>query len=164
MLGSSSIARLNPKEFIPCQFWLNRGIGQATISDINMYITISPIMITPTKILLYAGENDASTELPVNKIINEYRNLLKNIQQIYPDSELHILAIKPSPARKQYWMKFKAVNHSMSKYIKTLPKVTFHKSNWEVTTDNQFLDDGIHLTKHGYITFTSGIKELCKNN
>lgn len=166
MLGSSSIVRLNHAEYISCGDWLNRGIGGATISDISNYIALSPTLIMPSNILLYAGENDISDGLSVAQTVYEYEKLLTNIIQKYPSSELHIIAIKPSPAREKFWKKFNMVNESLEKYLNHMQGSQFYTPNWGARLSGNteaFLNDGIHLTEKGYTIFTSGINELCNS-
>ena len=57
MLGSSTIKKIDQKQYLECGTWLNRGIGNSYISNLSNYLKISPLSISPPKILLYAGEN-----------------------------------------------------------------------------------------------------------
>ncbi len=168
MLGSSSIMRLDPKKYINCVTWLNRGIGASTISDIKRYITISPLSITPPEILIYAGENDISQGLSARKTIQAYKELLLLLRDKYPDSNLHVIAIKLSPSRKSNWDKFRIVNDALKTYLSHTQRSYFHSPNWDdkgYRNSNSFTDDGVHLTHYGYSVFTSGVnKLLCKTN
>lgn len=167
MLGSSSILRLKPREHLRCGFWLNRGIGNSTISSLKRYIYISSLFHTPTKILIYAGENDISKGSSVARTIREYEELLLYILKKYPVAELHVIAIKPSPARRDFWDKFQRVNEALEKYLGQIQRAYFHSPNWNAQTEKElasFTNDGVHLTYHGYTLFTSEINKLCRNH
>lgn len=106
MLGSSSIRRLYSDRYLACGTWLNRGIGAALIASIERYLRISPLTISPANILLYAGENDISEGGRVESIVDSYTQLIGHLRDNYPQSNLHVIAIKPSPSRVGDWSAF----------------------------------------------------------
>ena len=165
LIGSSSLRYIDQSKYIHCGTWLNRGIGDSDISTLRRYLFFSPLSISPKLIIVYAGENDirrgASTEIT----IDSYIRLLSMLRNKYPESELHVVAIKPSPARKRYWDSFYRVNRNIEAHIRVTEKGFFHPGNWAETFYNSslsFADDGIHLADEGYMDFIKEINELCK--
>ena len=166
MLGSSSIRNLNQNIFLQCGSWLNRGIGNSTVSDLSTYLKFSPLSINPPHILLYAGENDISKGMSTSETVNTYKDLIAYLVKEYPNSNIHIVAIKPSPARRSFWTAFTAVNDKLEDLSKELNSVYFH-SHPEGNSgfgNASFVADGIHLADEGYIMFTSGINKACQTN
>ena len=166
MLGSSTIKRLNQHQFLKCGFWLNRGIGNSTISSLRSYLSLTPLSINPSKILLYAGENDISKGISVTETIEAYKRLVKILLNKYPGSKLHVIAIKPSPSRRIHWNEFSMVNNSLEIYAKEFSQVYFHPHPTGSKGFNResFENDGVHLTDQGYSIFTIGINKVCKTN
>jgi len=166
MLGSSTIKKLNQKKYLNCGRWLNRGIGNSTISNLSTYLSVSPLSINPSQILLYAGENDISRGLSSDETTNTYKKFLSYLSSEYPDSSIHVLAIKPSPKRQAHWSKFSTVNNTLEAELKDMENVTFHThpKGEQGFGNSSFIDDGIHLTEEGYSMLTAGLREICKTN
>ncbi len=176
MLGSSTIQKLghNYGQQIDqrfeksglqnCGLWLNRGIGNSTISTLHRYLKSTRLAIDPPIVLLYAGENDISFGDTVDEAFKKYKQLLQRLIDTYPESEIHIIAIKPSPERRAYWTKFKQLNARIRAYVNAKPSIIFHshvESDWESHSAN-FQQDGVHLTEHGYGLFMAGIEQVCR--
>lgn len=163
MLGSSSIARMNSKQYLHCSQWLNRGMGNATIADIDRYLTFTPLPLKPPMILIYAGENDISQGMNVTETLAAYKALIHKLIERFPESTLHILGIKPSPAREQHWQNFSKLNKELQQFIDTTEKVYFYSFPEFGSKINNllFTTDGIHFTETGYVTFTSELNKRC---
>ncbi len=163
MLGSSTIKRLETQDVFNCGPWLNRGIGSSKISSLNRYVKFSQLVVEPSVVLVYAGENDLSSGMHRSEVFDQFRALIQQLVEKFPFSEIHILAIKPSPSRRAHWESFKAVNAMMQTYVRELQGITFHPTPLpeKEFVEIGFLDDGIHLTGQGYNLFTSGFNEVC---
>lgn len=167
LLGSSSIARLDANRLLPCNRWLNRGIGSATLADIERYLSLTPLSIQPRAIVMYAGENDISAGLTTQHTIEAYRRLLELLTTRYPDSELHLLAIKPSPKRRADWPRFVAVNTALRLLSDNAQALYFHQPLWppaDTASQRYFHADGIHLTATGYDLLTSDLNPPCPSH
>lgn len=162
LLGSSSISRLTRND-LKCGVWLNRGIGNSTISDIVLYISLTPLSVSPDKILIYAGENDISKGEKVTLTIKNYRNLILLLLTKYPESEIHINSIKLSPARRRFWKNFLILNKELVYYADRHEKVFIHQLPSDFyELENIFLTDGLHFSNQGTLLFMKGINEKCK--
>lgn len=166
MLGSSSIKKLDQNKHLACGRWLNRGIGNSSISNLSNYITISPLSINPSKILLYAGENDISNGMNTSEATSAYKMLIANLTNKYPDSDVHVIAVKPSPTRQAYWSEFSDFNDKLEAELEGRKYLFFHSHPKGDTgyDSSSFSFDGIHLTEQGYEVFTSGFNKTCKTN
>lgn len=166
LLGSSSIQHLDSQRWLDCGDWLNRGIGNSTIPDLVRYLALSPLSIRAEKILIYAGENDLSRGQNVAEVFVHYKDLLKALNQRFEGAQLHLLALKPAPARKQYWSKFFQLNKHLQRLAATQSRVFFYTYLAPGQTSGyapeSFLSDGIHLTEHGYEVFTKEFNRSCK--
>jgi len=164
LLGSSSIKRLNAKKFLQCGDWINRGIGAATIPMLINYLKYSPLSISPKHILFYAGENDIAKGNSVKQTFTNYKELLNIALRHFPSSEIHIIAIKPSPSRSKAWLSFEAVNEELWQFAQIRPKVHLHAPRWQSAKhlgSSAFLSDGVHLSETGYKIFTREVNQTC---
>lgn len=166
MLGSSTIKNIDHQRFLSCGPWLNRGIGNSTISAFKRYLSITSLDITPAKILLYAGENDLSRGGSIENTIHSYNELIQNLLAKYPKSDLHIIAIKPSPRRHDYWESFDIVNNSLEELPNELKNLYFHsyKNHEKGFGLSSFANDGVHLSGEGYRVFTADFNKGCDVN
>lgn len=166
MLGSSSLELLNQDELLKCGAWLNRGIGASRISSLSNYLMISPLVIDPAKILLYVGENDISWGMSADDALARLKEFIDELNTRYPKSEIHIIAIKPSPGRKEHLEQFATFNNSVNNYQQDVDGVYFHnhpegENGFQHTS---FAEDGVHLTEEGYKVFTAEFNKACKTS
>ncbi len=169
MLGSSSVQRLEPSVYLACGSWSNRGIGASTIPDIERYLTFRPSGMDPANIVLYAGENDIHQKGHKDTTLTSYIRLLDKISTRFPNSLVHIMAIKPSLARENSWAYFKTMNSTLKSYSQSKTHLIFHEPEWvelygtNVNRENQpwFLSDNVHLTDAGYRAFAKPINSSC---
>ena len=130
--GSSSIRKWKTlaNDMPSCKV-LNRGFGGSTIPEVIYYSDVLIFKYKPTKIVLYAGENDISaansSEL---KVIQSFEYFQKLIRQQLPATQLYFVSIKPSPARWKLWPKMKSIN----KNIKAICDSSQHCSFIDIST------------------------------
>lgn len=163
MLGSSSIKRLEKLDILKCGPWLNRGIGSSRITSLIRYLKFSQLAVEPSIVFVYAGENDLSTGLSSAEVFDQYKALIQQLGEKFPESDIHIIGIKLSPRRRSRRESFMAVNAMIRAYANDQPGIFFHPTPGPETEFDEigFLDDGVHLTEQGYRLFTSGFNEAC---
>lgn len=159
LLGSSTLARLDTSPFNSCGTWLNRAVGNSQLADIRNYLNWNPVQHQPQHILLYGGENDIAQSTPASQVASEYTFLLQQLMALYPGAHIHILAIKHSPARQQYWSAFDEVNAKLQAYATLQPQLHYYANK---LLQMDFTADGIHLTGEGYRRFLHGVTLQCK--
>lgn len=161
-LGSSTVEMLNTSAYLNCGDWLNRGISNSRISDVRNYLALTFLPIKPSRVLLYAGENDLSVGLSVTDTFAAYRALVEGLLARYPDSEIHVFALKLSPARRSYWGEFEELNQALQAFSRESGRVYFHSHHLNGDGAPGFLNDGIHLTDAGYRRFTLEFNRICR--
>lgn len=164
LLGSSTIKRLNAKRYLNCGTWLNRGIGNSTTSNVIDYIEFTSLMIKPSRILIYSGENDISKGMGINEVTKIYRKLITILIAKYPDAEIHSFGIKLSPKRREHWEAFSIFNNEIDSFSSSVNNMYYHSHELSVLgyKDVYFIEDGIHLSNQGYDAFIKGFNEKCK--
>ena len=165
LIGSSTMRYMDQYKYLNCGTWLNRGIGGTAISTLHLYLSFSPLSASPRHIVIYAGENDIVRGVTPEMTVDNYIRFLSRLREKYPESVLHVIAIKPSPARKRHWDGFYRVNSSMEAHLREIEKAFFHPGDWAETfydSPLSFTGDGIHLDADGYIEFIKEINEICK--
>lgn len=157
ILGSSSIARLKKKQFLCSDRWLNRGVWDSSINDIILYLDETDLNLFPEEIILYVGENDISSGMQFETVTKSFSSLIDILESKFPNAEIHVLALKPSPKRELYWSDFERFNN----FVKVnFGSIIFHEAEWnnDLNGENKFfLNDGIHLTDLGYEKFLGGV-------
>ena len=168
-LGTSSIYRLDFDEYLDCRQWLNRGLENATVSDLLMYLRWTPIRSEPPIVLVYAGENSIANERSVSDTAKDMHELLQILAKRFPQAETHVIAIKPSPARFAFWSDFRELNGTLLEVITKMKRsgaaLYFHQPDWgpsDEASHQAFVSDGVHLTHDGYRIFTSGVSNECQ--
>lgn len=163
-LGSSTMARMDAKKHLSCGNWINRGIGNSQIDDISTYLSLSFLSVDPSKILLYAGDNDIAAGKSLEQTITEYKDLIQVLRNKYPESDIHILAVKPSPKRFDKWNNFIRLNQFLQNYASVTPKLYFHPQDWQQFFAKPILEfekDGIHLSEPGNSALVREFNSKC---
>lgn len=163
LMGSSSAAQMKTDKYLECGPWLNRGIGSARLPDLARYIKYSPIRATPRHIMIYAGENDVSAGLAALAVLETYTQFIASLTQRFPDSHLHILAVKPSPRRQQHQQTFERLNKELEMLAESLKNTSFYPAAWSPSDIAlAFQADGVHLNDFGYHLLTSEFNQSCR--
>ncbi|WP_416398284.1 GDSL-type esterase/lipase family protein [Allohahella sp. A8] len=163
-LGSSTI-RWMPEAY--CGPWHNRGIGNATTSEIADYIKGSPAQHWE-KILLYTGENDFAFGRSQKTVRQDVMDLLKKVDELYSPEAVYVLAIKHTPARLAFADEYAQFNSWLSEYSRALPNVVFSEhqlSTHAATLDQEaYQSDRLHLSSTGYKMFLAPLKSACADD
>ncbi len=138
----------------------NRGIRSDVIEGVRKRLyQITPGH--PSKIFLLIGINDVSHHLGAKKIAERYRNLVRDIREQSPETQLYIQSIMPvnnSFARYKNLIgqekTIKELNPMLrqiaeeegAQYIDLTPALSDSKGNLR----KEFTNDGLHLTGKGY--------------
>jgi lysophospholipase L1-like esterase len=161
LLGSSSIKYMDEALLSGCGSWLNRGIGNAYIDDVLQYMNLTTLNLEPAHIWIYLAENDIANQK--TDIIEDYRQLVNLLLNRFTSSQVHIIAVKPSPARVKYHQKFMKFNEQLRQMAESLPRVSFYNGLDSSNTPSTELyqSDGIHLTNVGEAIFFQGMLSQC---
>ena len=153
-VGSSSIRMWPTAVAFPQKVIINRGFGGAEFPDIFYYYERVIAKYAPAKILLYVGDNDVSRGKSADAVFAHYLKLVDWIQRDLPDTELHFISVKPSPARWQYWSVMGEVNRRVAAHAAGDPKLGYIDLASSLLIDGEpgpfYIFDGIHLNAAGY--------------
>ncbi len=166
LTGSSSIARWNDQaaEALAPLSVIPRGFGGSVMGDVLHYLDRVALVYKPRAILIYEGDNDTSYNLPEEKIVGQFEDIVERIHASLPETRIYVLSVKPSVSRLNVWpaaqqvsARFKdiAESDSLVHYIDVASP--FLKADGSVMTDI-FVADNLHLNDKGNEIWGRAIK------
>jgi lysophospholipase L1-like esterase len=167
-VGSSSIHRWTSlkRDMTP---WTahNRGINSATYADIlPRFAHIDPAQGRPRAIILYAGENDIATGVPVRTVIHQLAAFLDLRRQKFGDLPVLILSMKPSPARAASLPDQRLFNAAVQQMIAHMPASFYADITSPLLKDGELGDnyqpDGVHMSAQGYRIWADVVRHRLK--
>ncbi len=158
-IGSSSIRKWTDLEqrFADKPI-IRRGVGGSELWQLVDYFT--PYILFPyhpSKIFIYAGENDIAGGKTGKFVADEFQKLWVMIHQKLPDAQIYFMSIKPSPSRAKYFPEVEIANNLIKSYISNKPNSAFIdvstvilKANSTIPDSSLFGPDYLHLNSKGY--------------
>ncbi|MDT0540263.1 cyclic nucleotide-binding domain-containing protein [Croceitalea sp. P059] len=163
--GSSSIRLwVNMKKDLHPLHVLNLGFGGSSFSWCTHYFSEIFQNVNPSKIVLYAGENDLAEGKTPHEVLADCKELVDLIHQKYDAVELAFISLKPSVERTYLIPQIIETNLLLSKYIIGELNAQFiNVFARMITTENRprpelYLSDGLHLNKKGYAIWSQTIQ------
>ena len=163
--GSSSIrlwetlkSDMSPLEVI------NLGFGGSSYPYCHMYFYRIFKNLKPSKIVLYAGDNDLGTGHEPTRILRNFNLLLNDIVRKFRNANIYTISIKPSPRREGLMPKTVATND-------LIKKATLDVSGHWIDVYSQMLspegkprpelyvEDMLHLNEKGYEIWKRVVRE-----
>ena len=144
---------------------LNLGFGGSTYAWCIHYFDEIFDGASPSKIVLYAGENDLAQGKTPQEVLNDCNKLVQMILAKYPKVPLAFISLKPSIEREAMIPQIIETNLLLSKYvIGELNAQFINVFGQMITMDNRpkpelYMSDGLHLNKKGYALWSSVIKK-----
>lgn len=138
---------------------VNLGFGGSTMADCDHYFERLVVPRRPRSLVLYVGDNDLGNGRSTGDILVSFRSLLAQLGPI----PFHFLSIKPSPA---LWAKFDEIiqvnalirdelaGRLQSGYIDIVTAMLDARGE---PRPDLFLDDGLHLSRMGYLVWRERI-------
>ncbi|MGJ8739130.1 SGNH/GDSL hydrolase family protein, partial [Zobellia laminariae] len=148
---------------------VNLGFGGSTFAWCIHYFDEIFEEVNPSKIVLYAGENDLNQGRTPQEVLADCHELVGMIKAKYPDVALALISLKPSVEREQMIPLIIETNLLLSKYvISDLNAQFINVFNHMISSDNRpipelYLSDGLHLNKEGYAIWSSVIKDALQS-
>ncbi|MFN3404927.1 MAG: GDSL-type esterase/lipase family protein [Cytophagaceae bacterium] len=137
---------------------INRGFGGSCISDLVYYVDRVILVYKPSQVFIYSGENDIAFGAAPEEVLNDFKILVKRIQEKLPACRIHYISIKPSPSRRIYQEDFRKANFLIESFIKNQnnPKLKFINV-FDAMLDDigrprpaLFIADSLHMNQDGY--------------
>lgn len=144
---------------------VNLGFGGGTFLSAIHYLDRLLVPLQPRRTLLYFGENDiASDGLTAKTAFGHFQTLTDRISDALPQTQLSVLAIKPSPARWIYRDEFERFNRLTQNWCEKGRAVTWVDPNGDLLGENglpmfrYYQPDLVHLNAAGYAVWAQPIK------
>jgi len=112
-VGSATIAGWDLKHYFPQFETINRGIGGSMISESTYYADQLIMPFQPSTIVFYSGDNDTAYGVPTEMIADDFRKFVAKIHSALPDTQMVVIAIRPSIARLAVWDAVRAANEQL---------------------------------------------------
>ncbi|MDB5118960.1 MAG: hypothetical protein JWN56_178 [Sphingobacteriales bacterium] len=157
-IGSSSIRKWTDLEDrFPDKKIIKRGVGGSEIWQLNQYYTKSILLpYKPSKIFLYAGENDIASGRTALQVYDEFRKFWSLVKMKLPKAQVYYLSIKPSPSRAKYHEEFAKANNLIRTFLKDKSRGHFIDMGKSIVNADGSADlslyesDHLHLNNKGY--------------
>ncbi len=165
-VGSSSIRMWDADKTLPGYGILNRGFGGSQMSDVLHYMDRIVLNYRPRLIVLYEGDNDIAAGDAPAQIAEEFTQFEQRLHESLPQTQLVVMAIKPSIARWALYPKMKQANDAIEQYCRAHDRCHFIDVS-QVMLDEQgqpskslFVDDGLHMNAEGYRRWSALLRPL----
>jgi lysophospholipase L1-like esterase len=158
-VGSSTMSRWGSLQ-ADMRPWIaqNRGIGGATMQEINLHIAHDKASRAPQAIVYYAGENDLAFGHSVDQALADLREFLAIKTRLFGQTPVFLISLKPSPTRwdrradqAQYNVVAKQIADARPDafYIDIVPLLMEHGEPGPF-----YMEDGLHMNDQGYRRWT----------
>ena len=155
--GSSSIRMWTDlKDRFAGYHIIQRGFGGCQLSDVTYYASRIVFPYRPSKVFVYAGDNDLAAGQSAEEVYEEFIEFYRLMTDSLPDTKFYYIAAKPSPSRQRLLPAYRKFNTKVAEFIK-------NSCNWqyvdvfEAMLDEKgepmgdlFLEDRLHLNSKGY--------------
>lgn len=148
----------------------NRGFGGSSMRDVLYYFEDVVTPHNPAQVILYEGDNDLSNRYTsVDDFIANVKCFVRLVQIRFPEADICIISIKPSPARRGYYGKYTEANKRLRalcnhtrgvRFIDLWDRMT--DRNQQVRDKDHFRSDSLHMTASGYALWTATIQPYLK--
>lgn len=149
----------------------NRGIGGDTTQGVIDRLGVSLFDIKPSTIVLMIGTNDIDGDVPNDKIIENYKIILSEINKNQPMVELYFMSVIPQNKDLESYTQLDVdknnktiltINEEIRKLCDEFgcTYVDLHSSLLDENgyLRKEFSDDGIHLNANGFEIWTNMLK------
>ena len=154
--GSSSVRMWPTAQAFPGRPVVNRGFGGSHITDLLHYYDELVAPHDPDVIVLYVGDNDVASGLPVERVMDDYETLLERLRGDYPHAHVVFLSVKLCNSRWDYREQVREVNRRVREMHETSERLHYADvasvllGEDGVPDDGLFLSDRLHLNPQGY--------------
>ena len=162
--GSSSIRTwYNLDKLFPDHQIVNTGFGASQATDLLAYTDELILMFNPYQVFIYEGDNDIAANKRPKKIVNTTLEIIKRIRDKNRDTQIILIAAKPSVARWALKRKYKKLNRKFKRLCKKDNLLQF-ADVWKPMLQGRKLkqdiieEDGLHMNAKGYEIWYTVIK------
>ena len=163
--GSSSIRLwVHMKEDLAPLNVLNLGFGGSNYAWCAHYFDEVFGPLHPSKIVLYAGENDLGEGKSPQTVLADCKRLVQKIKEKDANIALAIISIKPTIAKQEMLQDILETNRLLEKYVTHELQAQFIDVFNQMISDKRlprpelYMADGLHLNKAGYEIWSRTIR------
>src|SRR5690606_20333119 len=144
----------------------NRGFGGSQLSDVVEFADRIILPYKPRLVIVYAGDNDLAANKPPERVVADYRRLVKQIHEKLPETRIAFIGVKPSISRWRLIEQVRAVNRTVAAIAAEDERLEFIDIEPSMLgEDGQprkelFLADGLHLNAAGYEVWTKLVRPV----
>lgn len=169
-VGSSTI-RLwtNLANDFPQWQLVRRGFGGAHIPDVTHFADRIIVPYQPSKIVVYAGDNDIGRGHSPDRVYEDFRALVRKIHSSLPKTPIYFLAIKPSPSRWHLSPQAREANERIRRFCRSHRNLEFIDV-WTPTLapdgrpdPTLFEKDNLHINQKGYNRWAEIIRKALRD-
>ena len=169
-VGSSSIRLWNDlKEAFPDKLIIQNGFGGSTLSDAIRYMPRLVLPFKPKQVVLYAGDNDiGQNNRTARDVYSQFLTFFALVRKQLPNTTITYIAVKPSPARKQFMPVAAEANRMIKQYLSGQRNTSFADVYTPMLGTNGqprpelFMTDSLHMNPQGYEVWKAVIGPVLK--
>ena len=162
--GSSSIRGWKLDQSFPGRGFINRGFGGSQMSDLVHYAPRIVLPYKPKLVLVYEGDNDIASRKTPQRVLKDFKALVKLIHDELPQTRIVFISIKPSIKRWKLVDRMREANRLVREFTETDERLGY------VDVDAPALDpdgrpraeilkkDGLHLNAEGYKIWADAVR------
>ena len=168
--GSSSVRMWkNLEQSFPDHQILNTGFGGSQTSDLLLHLNELVLKYKPTKVFMYEGDNDISSKKKPKAIIETTSEIIRQIRNQNPTTQIILISAKPSISRWKLRGKYKRLNKKFRR-LSEVDSFLSYADVWTPMLDGRklktdiFISDGLHMNQKGYDIWYTVMQNLVNNN
>ncbi|MEO1052279.1 MAG: GDSL-type esterase/lipase family protein [Bacteroidota bacterium] len=135
---------------------INLGFGGSSYLWCNYFFEEVFEFVAPSKLVLYAGDNDLGNEVPEEEILESVNGLISKVDGKYGPIPIAIISVKPSPDRSYLKDKIESLNNRLQALIIRRPNGSFidiypamlHSDG--SLRPELYIEDELHINEKGY--------------
>lgn len=168
-VGSSSIRMWETlKQDFPNQQVINRGFGGSELFDAVYFANRIILPYKPRIVVVYAGDNDLANGKTPERVLSDYKLLVRLLHQKLPGTRIDYLSVKPSLARWNLVDKIRKTNRLIKEYssrdrlLVYIDIFTPMLGKDGKPRKELLAPDGLHLNSDGYALWTQVVRPYLK--
>ena len=173
ILAGDSLSLWFPSQLLPSgRIWLNQGISGETSGGLLKRLKVFDVT-QPQTIFIMIGINDLLRGIDDQTILQNYREILRDLRWVHPNTQIVVQSILPHSAEKATWegrdRLLKIPNHRIRNLNRELEAIAQAEGALYLNLHPLFTDqqgklrpelstDGLHLNANGYLVWRSGLQ------
>jgi lysophospholipase L1-like esterase len=147
---------------------INRGFGGSTIRDSIRYADRIIIPYEPTRIVVYAGDNDIAQGKTPAQVLGDFKEFVTTVRAKLPEARIDFIAIKPSIRRWGMLERMREANRLVWDYAREQENLGYIDIFTPMLGDDGlprkelFVEDGLHLNEKGYELWASVVGDVLR--